>query len=149
MRGRKKALLCEFLFFGGTWIVGVWGEVGQKFYLGPDEIASFSSRDFRRSDKHDKFWHVVSTVFLRFVSWTIAFSDFRPFKIDKNLGLSLSTITFAVSSHADIHFYKYIYWFQILYSISHIFFIKIHVKVLGKDFCIKLDLTVKHRSYFF
>ena len=53
----------------------------------------------------------------------------RPLEKYKNLGLPLSTITFTVNSHADNHFYKYIYLFQMLYSIK-CFFIKIQVKVL-------------------
>ena len=38
------------------------GVVGcdRKHYLGPADIASFSSRGFTRSNKHDTFWHVVS-----------------------------------------------------------------------------------------
>ena len=31
-----------------------------RSYSGLAEIASFSSRDFSRSNKHDTFWHVVS-----------------------------------------------------------------------------------------
>ena len=30
-------------------------------YLVPAEIASISSRDLSQSNKHDTFWHVVST----------------------------------------------------------------------------------------
>ena len=37
------------------------GVLGQKSYLGPAEIASFSRRDFSRSYKHDTFWRVLST----------------------------------------------------------------------------------------
>ena len=45
---RQKALFCWFLFFGGAWIFGGLGAVGWgcKSYLGPAEIASFSSRSF-------------------------------------------------------------------------------------------------------
>ena len=77
--------------------------------------------------------------------WAIAASDFHPLEIYKNLGFPLSTITFAVNSHGDNHFYKYIYLFQILYNMKSVFFMKIHVKVLTK---FKFDLNVKHRSYF-
>ena len=38
---------------------GWWGG-SRKSYLGPAEIASFSSQDFSRSYKHDTFGHVVS-----------------------------------------------------------------------------------------
>ena len=47
----------------------------------------------------------------------------------KRFSLPLSAITFIVNSHADNHFYKYIYLFQILYSMKWVFFIKMHVKV--------------------
>ena len=30
-------------------------------YLRPTELASFSSRDFSQSNKHDTYWHVVPT----------------------------------------------------------------------------------------
>ena len=39
-------------------------------------------------------------------------------------GIPLSTITFTVNSHADNHFYKYIYLFQILYSMKSFFKLK-------------------------
>ena len=50
---RQKALFCSFLFFGGVWIFGKWGAVGWdcKSYLGPAEIASFSSRSFSHSNQ--------------------------------------------------------------------------------------------------
>ena len=115
------------MFFGGALIVGGWGVVGwgRKSYLGPAEIASFSSRDFSRSNKHDTFWHVVSTgYFYVLFLWAVAVSNIRPLKIYKRLGPPVSTITFTVN-----HFYKYIYLFQILYSSEIRFFIKIHVNV--------------------
>ena len=40
----------------------------------------------------------------------------RHLEIYKNFGLSLPTITFTVNGHADNHLHKYIYLFQILYS---------------------------------
>ena len=49
--------------------------------------------------------------------WTITVSDFRPLQIYKNLGFPLFTLTFTVNSHADNHFYKYIYLFKILYAV--------------------------------
>ena len=101
--------------------------LGRKSYLGPAEIVSYSCRDFRRSNKHDTVWHVVSTRYF-YVLWTIAASDFRPLEIYKNIALPLSTISFIVNSHADNHFYKYIYLFQLLYSMKSIFFIKIRVE---------------------
>ena len=115
------------MFFGGALIVGGWGVVGwgRKSYLGPAEIASFSSRNLSRSNKCDTFWHVVSTgYFCVLFLWAVAVSNIRPLKIYKRLGPLLSTITFTVN-----HFYKYIYLFQILYSSEISFFIKIHVNV--------------------
>ena len=65
--GRQKALFCNFLFFGGASIFGRWGVVGwgRKSYLGPAEIASFSSRDFSRSNKHEIC--CIDWIFLRFI----------------------------------------------------------------------------------
>ena len=115
---------------------------GRKSYLGPVEIASFSSQDFSRSNKHDTFWDIVSTgYFYILFLWVIAVSDFCPLEIFKNLDPPLSTITFTVKSHPDKNFYKYIYLFQILW-----FFIETHVKV---HLIFKFDLNVKHPSDFF
>ena len=68
-------------------------------------MASFSSQDFSQSSKHDTFWYVSTEYFYAFNLWTIAISDFR-LEIFKNLGLTLSTISFTVKNHADNHFYK-------------------------------------------
>ena len=46
--------------------------------------------------------------------------------------------TFTVNSHADNHFYKYIYLFQILYSLKSDFLIKIYAKILTKVFYIQI-----------
>ena len=48
----------------------------------------------------------------------MAVSDFLPLEIYKNLGPLVSSITFTVNNRADNHFYKYIYLFQILYSMT-------------------------------
>ena len=79
--------------------------------------------------KNGTFWHVVSTghFYVSFV-WAMAVSDFPPLEIHKNFSLPLSTITFTINSHADNHFYKYIYLFQILYSIIQ--FTVLNVKTL-------------------
>ena len=114
MSGRQKALFYYFLSFGGTLIAGGWGAcgVGQKVLFRASWNGIFSSWDFSRSNKHDIFWHVVSTGYF-YVSWAIAVLDFRPLEIYKKLALPLSTFTFTVNSHADNHFYKYINLFQI------------------------------------
>ena len=59
-----------------------------------------------------------------FYFYGLAVSDCLAFEIYKNLGSPLYSNVFAVSSHADNHFYKYIYAFQILYSIKSAFLIK-------------------------
>ena len=118
------------MFFGGAFIVGGWRVVGWvgKSYLGPTEITIFSSWDFSRSKKHDTFWHVVSTrYFYVLFLWAISVSDFIPLEIYKDVGFSLSTITLTVNSHADKHFYKYIYLFQI-YSMKSVFLLKYSFK---------------------
>ena len=109
------------MFFGGASIFDEWGVVrwGQKVLFKASIISS--SQDFSPSNKHDTFWHVVSTgYFFVLFSWVISVSDFCPLEIYKNLGLLLSTITFTVNSHADNNFFKYI---------SQVFFIKIQAKV--------------------
>ena len=136
------------MYFAGTLTVGGWGVVDwdRKSYLGPAEIASFSSRNFSRSNKHETFWHVVSTGYFNVsFSWAIAVSDFRPLGIHKNLGLS--TITFTVNNHADNHFHKYIYLLHIQYEISH--FIKIDVKLLTKVFYSQIWFKCETPSYSF
>ena len=54
-------------------------------------------------------------------SWAIADSDLRHLEIYKNLYPPLPTIIFTVNSHADSHFYKYIYLFQALYIMKSVF----------------------------
>ena len=136
------------MFFSVALTVGMWGVVGwgRKFYLGPAEIASFSSRDLSRGNKHDTFWHVASTrCFYVLFLWATAASHFLPLEIYKTLGLLLCSITFTVNSHADNHFYKYIYLFQMLYSIKLVFLLKYKLRF----YIFKFDSNVKHNSYFF
>ena len=109
-------------------IVDEWRVVRQsrKFYSGPGEITSFSRWDFSRSNKHDTFWHVVSTgYFYVLFLWAIAVPDFGHLEIYKNLGLPLFSI--------------------IIYSMKSVFSIKCTLKF----FIFKFDLNVKYRSYFF
>ena len=93
---------------------------GRKYYLGPAEISSFSSRDLSRRDKHNSFRLVVSTGYFYFLFlWAIVVSDFPPLEIHKHVVLPLSSITFTANSQVDNRFYKYIYLFllfQVLYS---------------------------------
>ena len=130
------------MFFGSALIVVGWGVVGwdRKYYLGPAEIATFSSRDFRQSNKHDPFCHAVSTgYFYVLFLWAIAVSDFRHLGIYKDLGLPLSTIPFRVNSHADNYFIYFKY-----YTALNRFIYQIHVKV----FYIQISFKSEHRSYF-
>ena len=91
----------------------VWG---RKSYLEPAKIAFFSSRDLSRSNKHDSFWLVVLTGYL-YIFVFMSHCCFRYFSLG-NLVLPLSSITFTANSQADDRFYKYIYLFQILYSMK-------------------------------
>ena len=114
------------------------------FHMKTKILANFQiciSVPLRLSNKHDTFWHVVpSGWFDLLFLWAIAVSDFLPFEIYKNLGPPLSGITFTVSSYADNHFYKYIYLFQILYSMKSVFFIKIHVQVFHIQIWFKCEI---------
>ena len=119
--GAETTVLLIFANFFSALIVDGLGAVGwvRKVYLGPAKIDSFSSQDFSWSNKHDTIWHVISTGYFHFLFlWAITVSDFHPFEIYKNLGLPLSTITFTINSHRDNHLYKYIYLFQIFYSMK-------------------------------
>ena len=101
----------------------------KKSYLGPGEIASFPSWDLSRHNKHDSFWLVALTgYFYILFLWIIVFSGFLPLEIHKHIVLPSSSVTFTTNSQVDNHFYKYIYLFQILYSMKS-FFIQIYVKV--------------------
>ena len=130
-RSRGRIVLLIFVF-GGAWIVHGWVVVGwgRKSYLGAAEIASFSCRDFNRSNKHkhDTFWQVVTTgYFYVLFLWAITVSYFYLLEIYKNVGFLLSTTTITVNSHADNHFYKYIY-FQILHSLELVFLSKYRLR---------------------
>ena len=120
--GEESIILLLFVFwhcFNHRWVVR-WG---RKSYLGPAEIASFPSRDLSWRNKHESFWHVVSTVyFYVFFLWAIAVSDSLPLELYRHLVLSLSIITFTANSQADNHFYIYVYLFQILYSMKSVFY---------------------------
>ena len=120
-RGGQKVLFCWFLFFDIALLVGGWGVVGwgKKSYLGPAEIASFSSRDFSRRNKHDSFWLVASAgYFYILFLWAIFVLHFLLLEIHKHLLLPLSSITFTANTQADNHFYKCIHLFQILCSMK-------------------------------
>ena len=54
--------------------------------------------------------------------WASAISDFRPLEIYENVRFLVSTSAFIVNDHAENHFCKYIYLFQILYSMKSVFF---------------------------
>ena len=125
------------MFVGGALIVGGWGVVGwdRKSYLGPAEIASFSSGDLSPSNKHDTSWHFYEP---------LLFQIFFPLKFIK-LRPSLSSINFAINNHADNLFSIYISFFQILYNMKSIFLFKYTLRF----FIFKFDLNVKQSPYFF
>ena len=117
------------------------GAVWQKVLYRAAEIASFSCRDLSRSNKHETFWHVVSTEYLYvLLLWAIAITDFP-----------LSAISFTVNSHTNNHFYKHICFKylcnfpEILYSMKSLF----KLKYMLRFFIFKFDLNVKHSFYFF
>ena len=133
--------LLAFQFWYCELFVGNWWEgrrgfnqrlvrgcgLGQKVLFRASWNRIFFHQDLSRSNKHDRFWHFVLTGYF-YILWAIAVSDFLPLKVYKNLGLPLSSINFMFNSHADNHFYKYIYVSNIIqYEIS--FFIKIHVEI--------------------
>ena len=104
---------CDALIVCGLKMVG-WGI---KSHLSPAGILAEAIL------MNDIFWHFVSNgYFYVLFLWAIAVSDFCPLEIYKNLGLPVSTATFAVNNQADNHCYKYIYLFQILYSMKSVFF---------------------------
>ena len=110
---------------------------GKKSYLGPAEIASFSSRDFCRSNR----------LFLRLIFINHCRFRFTFLEVYKRLGFHSSTVTFTVNSHTDNHFCKYIaFKYYTVFSFS--FFIKIHVKVLTKVFYIQLCFKCETPLFF-
>ena len=140
------------MFFGSALTIGGWGVVGldAKSYLGAVAIASFSNQDFSRSNKHDTFYILaccINWMFLHFIFMSHCCFRLFPLEIYKNVDIPLSTITFTANSHADNHFYKYIYLCQILYSMK--FLIKIHVKVLTKVFYIHIWFKYETPLLFF
>ena len=120
--GAESIILLIFVLwhcFNHRWVVR-WG---RKSYLGPAEIASFPIRDLSWHNKHESFWHVVSTgYFYVFFLWAIAVWDSLPMELYRHLVLSLSIITFTANSQADNHFSIYVYLFQILYSMKSVFY---------------------------
>ena len=83
---------------------------GEVWWDGRAKIASFSSRDFSRSNKHDTFWHSVLTGYFYGLSlWGINASEFRSLEIYKKSGLPLSPITYSINNHADNHLYLNIF----------------------------------------
>ena len=127
-RGRK-ASFCYFLLFGVALIVGGWEVVGRKSYLGPAEIASFSSRDLSRRNKHDHsgllhqldistFYFYDPLLFQIFFLWK--FINIYSFPLLPSL-LQPTAKQITISINIFICFKYYTVWNQS--------FIKIHVKV--------------------
>ena len=80
----------------------------------------------------------------------LLFQIFVPWKFNKNLCPPLSAITFTVESHADNHFYKYIYLFQILCSMKSVFLLKYRCSIFNfKVFYIQTWFTYEAPLLFF
>ena len=95
------------------------------------------------ANKHDTFWHVASTeYFYVLFLWAIAVSDSSFLEIYKDLGCPLSTNMFTVNSHTDNDFYKYIYLFQILYSMKSVFLLKHTLRFFIFKFEIKCEASL-------
>ena len=61
----------------------------------------------------------------------------------KKLGPPLSSTNFSVNSHEDNHFYKYIYLFQILYSMNSVFLLKHTLNFSNKSHGLKVFIEKK------
>ena len=112
---------------------------GRKSYLGPAEIASVSSRNLSRHNKHHSFWLVVSTGYLDILfSWAIVVLDF-PWKLiniysfPSLVSLLQSTVKHTTISINIFIFFKY-------YTVWNQFFIKIHVKVFNIKVWFKCEI---------
>ena len=92
--GEAASIVLLIFFFGGASIFGGWGVMGwdRKSYLGPAEIASFSSRDFCRRNKYDKC--CIDWIFLRFIFMNHCCFRFTFLEVYKNLGFPLSNYHF-------------------------------------------------------
>ena len=107
---------------------------GRKSYLGPAEIASFSSRDFSRSSKHGIFWHAPSTGYFYVLLLCFRFlslGNLQKLRLSLRLSVSQSTATQITTSTNRFTCSKY-------YPVWNQFLIKINVKVLIKDFYIQI-----------
>ena len=107
-------------YFICRWVRGCG--LGQKVLL----RASWNRIYFQpRFKPTQKAWLILAWcmdwTFLHFVLWAIVVSDFLPLEIHKHLVLPLSSITFTANYQASNHFYKYISFFQILYSMKSVF----------------------------
>ena len=109
--------------------------VGRKYHLGPPEIASFYRQHFSRSNKHNKFWHVVLTEYFHFFLSPIAVSNFHLLKIYSKLRPSLFYYNFYIQQPIQIAtsintFISNIiqYEISIFYWNTHIFYNQIWFK---------------------
>ena len=133
------------LIFHGALITGESGVArsSRKSHLGPAEIASFSSQDFSRNNKHDTFWHVSTGYF--YVLWAIAFQIFVPWKFITALtfpyllSLLQSTPTqITISIKIIIYFKNYTVWkYSFFKKYMLRFFIFIRIMVYRKKLLIE------------
>ena len=85
---------------------------------------------------------IIDWIFIRFVSMRHCCFRFSSHGSYKNLDFPLSIITFTFNKHADNHFNKYIYLFQILRKIKSIYLSKYMLKAhrqIAKKRCFGID----------
>ena len=148
----ESIVLVIFVFWqccgGEGLLIGGWGVArwGKKSYLGPAEITSFSSRNFSRSSITYSGMLYQLDISTCYCYDPLLFLIFVPWKFIKTEALpSLLSLLQSTASHADSHFYKWIYLFQIFYSMKSMFLLTYTLRF----FIFKFDLNMKHCSYFF
>ena len=126
--GEGEAVLWRCLNL--RWMRG--GGVGQKVLF----RASWNRIFFQSWFKHDTCFS--DGIFLCFIFMNHGcFRFFFFMEIYNNLDFPLFFITFTVNSHVDIHFYKYISFFQILWRLKSGFSLKYTLKETRNSyFCV-------------
>ena len=81
-------------------------------------MAYLSRWDFNQTNKHGKFWHVLSTKYFSILFlWAMVVADFCHLDIYENSGLPLSTTTYLqYKTSFDIKIYIEVFYIQILFK---------------------------------